>query len=135
MVANVPAAAPAADLGHLNAVTALVDRSHLTQILTNLVTNAVKYGSEAFAISSSTDRAETVQVQVIDTGHGMPPEFVPRLFDRFSRSDDARAGHQRGTGLGLYIVRSLVDLNGGDIRHDETPGGGATFTVRLPRTD
>ena len=101
VVANVPAAAPAADLGHLNAVTALVDRSHLTQILTNLVTNAVKYGSEAFAISSSTDRAETVQVQVSDTGHGVPPEFVPRLFDRFSRSDDARAGHQRGTGLGL----------------------------------
>ncbi len=112
--------------------TALADRGHLAQIVTNLVTNALKYGSEPIAITVRTT-TDSVVAEVADSGPGVPPEFEPHLFDRFTRSETSRTGPQRGSGLGLHIVRRLLLLNGGDIRYTPKPDGGATFAFHLPR--
>lgn len=111
--------------------TALVDRGHLIQIVTNLLTNALKYGAEPVVVDIRTD-ARSVRVAVTDRGPGVPREFERRMFDRFTRSESARAGGQRGSGLGLHIVRRLLLLNGGDVVYLSPPGGGATFAFRLP---
>jgi signal transduction histidine kinase len=111
---------------------ALVDKGQLFQILTNLVTNALKYGAAPFSISTTTHDS-AVRITVTDNGPGVPPDFVPRLFDRFARADEARRGGQKGTGLGLYIVRRLAQANGGSVRYEPGPRGGASFVVELPR--
>ncbi len=112
--------------------TALVDRGHLTQIVTNLVTNALKYGAEPVVVNIRTD-TDSVAVEVADAGPGVPPEFEPHLFDCFTRSEASRSGRERGSGLGLYIVRRLLLLNGGDVRYTPQPDGGAMFAFHLPR--
>jgi signal transduction histidine kinase len=111
---------------------ALVDKGQLFQILTNLVTNALKYGAAPFFISTTT-QDDAVRIAVSDSGSGVPADFIPRLFDRFARSDEARRGGKKGTGLGLYIVRRLAEANGGTVRYEPAPGGGASFVVELPR--
>ena len=110
----------------------MVDRGHLGQVLTDLLTNAVKYGGGYVAVSADAD-GDRVLVRVSDSGHGVPTTFVPQLFDRFTRSERAREGDQQGTGLGLYITRSLMLANEGDTAYEPTPGGGATFCLQLPR--
>lgn len=131
VLATVPDHELVIDLDGLHPSTAWVDRTHLTQILHNLVTNAIKYGGEALGVAarSSGDR---VLVQVIDDGPGVPCDFVPHLFERFSRSNEARASTQRGSGLGLYIVKDLVTLNQGTVRYQPAAGGGSCFEVLLP---
>jgi signal transduction histidine kinase len=131
VLAALPGPLPEVDLDDLEACTALVDSGHLSQVLTNLLTNAVKYGGSRIAVTTGTD-ARHVHVRVVDFGAGVPAAFVPRLFDRFSRSEEARGGTQTGTGLGLYISRNLLAANGGDLSYEATPGGGATFCLRLP---
>ncbi len=130
-IMNLPDGVPA-DLDLLEAATAVVDRGHLDQVLTNLLTNAVKYGAGSFEVSSRED-LDTVTIRISDSGPGVPADFVPRLFDRFTRSEDARAGSQKGTGLGLYITRSLLMANAGAIHYEHTEGGGSAFCVELPR--
>ena len=120
------------DLTGLRSATALVDKGQLQQILTNLVTNASKYGCAPFALSTATDGDE-VTIEVSDSGSGVPEEFVARLFDRYARSDEARRGSQKGSGLGLYIVRQLASSNGGEVSYQPREGGGSRFVVRLPR--
>ena len=132
-LANLPEPPPDLDLEGLAALTVLVDRGHLGQVLTNLLTNAVKYGDGRLAVSTVSDDDDDVLVRIADSGPGVPPAFVPQLFDRYTRSDEARQGGQKGTGLGLYITRTLLLANGGDVSYEATPGGGATFCVRLPR--
>lgn len=131
-LATLPEPLPDVDLDGLEPVTAVVDRGHLGQVLTNLLTNAMKYGGGRLAVSADACDDEVI-VRVADSGQGVPAAFVPKLFDRFSRSDQARQGAQDGTGLGLYITRSLLLANGGDITYEPTPGGGATFCLQLPR--
>lgn len=131
-LAALPDPAPEVDLAGLEPVTVTLDRGHLGQVLTNLLTNAVKYGGGRLAVSTTADD-ETVVLRISDSGQGVPPSFVPQLFERFSRSEEARAGRQKGTGLGLYISRSLLQANEADISYEPTPGGGATFALRLPR--
>ncbi len=124
-------------LDGLEPTTALVDRQQLTQIVTNLLTNAVKYGSPPFTVSG-TASGNVVELVVSDSGDGVAPVFVSRLFDRYARSDDARRGDQRGTGLGLYIVRALVRANGGSVTYREAKPHGAEFVLHLlraPRAD
>ena len=100
----------------------------------NLLTNAVKFTSEGgrvgVVIESSTDH---VEIRVVDTGQGILPEFLPHVFERFRQADNATTQRHTGLGLGLNIVRELVELHGGTVRA-ESPGAGqgATFTVRLP---
>jgi signal transduction histidine kinase len=123
---------PDPDLAGLRPVTAQVDPGHLHQMLSNLVTNAAKYGAPPFHVV--TDAAgDRVTVTVVDSGEGVPPDFVERLFERFARADSHRGGDHKGTGLGLYIARRLAIANGGELRHRRPPvGHGAAFTVDLP---
>ena len=131
-LAGLPRPLPEVHLRGSEDCTALVDRGHLAQVLVNLLTNATKYGGGRLTVTTESDD-EHVTVRVADSGRGVPASFIPQLFDRFSRSDQARQGAQKGTGLGLYITRSLLLANGGDITYEPTPGGGATFCLQLPR--
>ncbi|BBH67230.1 hypothetical protein ACTI_39150 [Actinoplanes sp. OR16] len=108
-------------------VTILFHPGHLRQILVNLLSNATKYagGATAVTIARAGDR---VLLTVEDRGPGVPEEFRPRLFDRLTRAE-RDAGTVRGTGLGLYIVRSLAQANNGDVRHEPNPVGGSRFVL------
>ncbi len=107
------------------------DRLRLEQIVTNLLSNALKYGDgKPVRVAVDAD-AERAQLSVEDQGIGIEPAFLEKLFLPFERAAGARA-HQ-GTGLGLYIVRQLVEAHGGSIRASSAPGHGARFVVSLPR--
>jgi signal transduction histidine kinase len=111
------------------------DPDKIRQILANLISNAVKYSPEGGRVSV-TARAEPgrdqVTISVADDGLGIPADQVERIFDRFQRVDQPATRGIRGTGLGLFIVRELVELHGGTIRVDSTVGRGSTFSVTLP---
>jgi two-component system sensor histidine kinase KdpD len=104
----------------------------IDEVLANLIGNAVKYtppGSE-IAIRATRDNDE-VQVEVADTGPGIPPEALPRLFEPFYRVQ--REGQTaRGTGLGLAVAKGLVEAHGGHIWAENREGGGASFVFTLP---
>jgi signal transduction histidine kinase len=116
------------DLPRVNA-----DRERIHQVLFNLVDNAVRFtppgGSVAVRAARLNGRCE---VRVVDTGTGIPPEHLPRLFERFYRVDPARSREDGGTGIGLAIARSVVEAHGGHIRAESQPGAGSTFTFDLP---
>jgi len=109
-----------------------VDPRHFQQILSNLVSNAIKYGAPPVEVSLGTT-ADAVTISIRDHGDGVPAEFLPHMFERYSRADTPAARRQKGTGLGLYIVRQLTEANSGAISHHHPPGGGSCFTVTLPR--
>ena len=121
------------DVSGLDDVVAWVDPVHLSQIITNLLTNAAKYGGDKVTISSTSSQGR-VGISIADNGPGVEPDFVPYLFDRFSRSAAVRGGRQRGSGLGLYIVRDLLAANGGTIRYASSRTGGAEFRIDLHAT-
>ena len=117
-------------------VVALTDPGSVERILTNLLSNAAKYtpaGTE-IAVSLRASAGQAV-LTVADRGPGIPASERRRVFDRFYRVDDGGAAAARGMGIGLALVRDLVDLNSGSIIVDETPGGGARFSVSLPLAD
>ncbi|MEU4421489.1 PAS domain S-box protein [Actinoplanes sp. NPDC024001] len=101
--------------------------AHLQQILVNLLSNADKYAGGATAIRIERG-ASRVLLRVEDRGPGVPAEFRPHLFDRLTRAE-RDAGTVRGTGLGLYIVRSLARANHGEVRHEPAPTGGSHFIL------
>ena len=106
------------------------DRGRLEQVVSNLLSNALKYGAGhpiVITIARSDDRA---RLGVSDQGIGIPAPEHGRIFERFERAVSAR--HYGGLGLGLYIVRRIVDALGGSITVESAPGAGATFTVELP---
>ena len=109
----------------------LADRGQLNQVLTNLLTNAAKYGSGRITLTGRASEGG-IELRVTDDGPGVDPEFVPHLFDRFTRSTSARSGGTRGSGLGLFIVKELTELNGGSVAYAGRPGGGAEFVLRFP---
>jgi two-component system OmpR family sensor kinase len=114
----------------------LGDDARLRQVLGNLMTNALTHTPPEASVTLRL-RAEpgTAVVEVADTGPGLTPEQAERVFERFYRVDAARtrrAGGNTGTGLGLAIVAALVAVHQGSVEVDRTPGGGATFRVRLP---
>ncbi len=107
----------------------LADPVRVRQIMTNLVSNAHQYSGVGSRITVTADGdREEVELSVADTGRGMSQEDMGRVFDRFVRRDDALGG----TGLGLSIVRSLTELQGGNVEVASTVGEGTVFTVRLP---
>ena len=109
------------------------DPDRLLQVLTNLVTNAVRHGGEDAAITITGRRAEErAEIAVADTGPGIPEEEMAHVFDRLYRGHAARTGAPAGAGLGLAIVASLTNAMGGDVTVASTAGHGTTFTVRLP---
>lgn len=109
-------------------LTVVADGSHLSQVLTNLLTNADKYGAVPITVSGST-HGSTTRLVVTDSGDGVPEEFVPRLFDRFSR---AGGNDAPGTGLGLHLARQLCRAMGGDLTYEPPADGtGPSFVVSL----
>ncbi len=113
------------------------DPTRLQQIIWNLLTNAVKFtpqgGRVEVELTTQTIPHPFAQVRVTDTGIGIQPDFLPRVFDRFRQADSTTTRSHSGLGLGLAIVRHLVELHGGTIQVDSPgEGQGATFIVRLP---
>lgn len=109
-------------------------RFRLEQALVNLLDNAVKFsppGSEV-RVESAATAGGMVEIQVIDHGIGIPPEDLPRIFERFYRVDKARSREAGGTGLGLSIVKHIAELFGGAVRVESQPGHGSTFTISFP---
>lgn len=112
-------------------IEACWDRVRVEQIVTNLLSNAIKYGpGKPVEVRVEAD-AEAAQISVRDYGIGIAPEHLERIFVRFERA--VSADHYGGLGLGLYIVRQIVEALGGTIRVASEPDQGSTFTVTLPR--
>jgi two-component system, OmpR family, sensor histidine kinase MtrB len=112
-------------------VTTLADPRRLDAIVANLVGNALEHGRPPVRVVLTASADEVVLV-VNDAGDGIPPDHLPRVFDRFYKADPARPGG-RGSGLGLAIARENARLHGGDLNVASPPGAGATFTLRIPR--
>jgi signal transduction histidine kinase len=108
------------------------DRERLRQVLGNLVDNAVKYSPEGgtVRVRASSENGVAV-IAVSDEGPGIPPGQRRRIFEKFVRAETP-GGPKPGTGLGLFIARSIAETHGGSVDVRSTPGGGATFTLRLP---
>ena len=109
------------------------DPLRLTQIVTNLVSNAFKYTPSGSVSVKLIARSGYATLQLKDTGLGIPKEDLPRIFEAFHQVSEHRARSQGGLGLGLSIVHDLVKLHGGavDVQSDGA-GHGSTFTVRIP---
>ena len=102
----------------------------LRQVFVNLISNAIKF-TDRGSVQIGVSLGEWVEVQITDTGHGIPPEDLPRVFERFYRGEAART-RAGGAGLGLAIARLIIEQHGGSIEAESTPGQGSTFRVRLP---
>ena len=116
--------------------TAMVsgDAARLQQVIWNLLGNAVKFTPEGGRVDVSVEPAgASVELNIVDTGQGIDPEFLPHVFERFRQAEGTPSRRHGGLGLGLAIVRQLVELHGGTVHAASAGvGRGATFTVRLP---
>ena len=109
------------------------DRERVHQVLFNLLDNAVRFTPAGGHVTvSASRRRDDVDVAVSDTGPGIAPEHLPRLFERFYRVDEARSRDGGGTGIGLAIARSVVEAHGGRIWAESELGRGSVFTFELP---
>ena len=114
-----------------NEVVVTADRTRLEQVAANLIDNAVKYTPPGGRVDVEIERGEAAAVlRVRDTGPGIPADEQPRIFDRLFRGDTSRA--ERGLGLGLSLVKAIVEAHGGSVEVNSDPGRGSAFTVRLP---
>ena len=118
--------------GAIDGARVLGDEERLLQVLVNLLGNAIKFtppgGAVRLGVTAGTDR---VEVAVEDTGVGIPPEALPRVFERYWQARGTRAG----TGLGLAIVKSIVEMHGGRVQAHSSEGKGSRFVVQLPRAE
>jgi len=112
------------------------DPKRLSQIFLNLLSNAVKFTDEGFVRARIVPSGDKVLIEIEDTGIGLDPDFIPHLFERFKQADASSGRIHGGLGIGLSIVRHLVELHGGTVEA-ESPGlgKGSTFRVTLPRID
>lgn len=109
------------------------EADRIRQILVNLLTNAHEYSPEGASIEVTARVADAeVEISVTDNGPGIPEQQLEHIFERFVRGDAGLTQRVGGTGLGLAISKSLVELHGGTIAAESTPGVGSTFTIRLP---
>jgi signal transduction histidine kinase/ActR/RegA family two-component response regulator len=108
------------------------DRTLVERVLRNLVDNAIKYTDAGQVRVEGLRRPDSIAVRVIDSGRGIPPDEQERVFEEFYQIGNAERDRHKGLGLGLAIVRRLVDLLGGSLRLESTPGRGSTFEVVLP---
>lgn len=116
-------------------VSVLGDSTRLEQALQNLAANAIRHSPPGGVVHLTATRdGEWVVIHVDDSGPGVPPEHLPRVFDRFYKVDQSRTGTEvpSGSGLGLSIVRAIVQRHGGTATVSNLPGGGARFTLRVP---
>jgi signal transduction histidine kinase len=113
--------------------TIYADRTALEQILVNLVENSLRHTGSGGRITIETLRQGRGTALVVrDTGSGIPPEHLPRIFERFYRADSGRSREAGGTGLGLAIVRHLVEAHGGSVSAESIPGSGTTIRMLFP---
>ncbi len=113
----------------------LADRNKLSQVLMNLLTNAVKYspkGGKIVVSGRHEPRNDRVVVSVSDEGIGIQPNDVEAVFETFHRVRNAETDHIRGSGLGLFIVKQLVDLMAGEVWLESEAGRGSTFFFTVP---
>lgn len=109
------------------------DPDKIEQVLENLVSNALKYTNKGKITLDISASGESVKIEVSDTGIGISEDHINRLFDRFYRTDKARSRDKGGTGLGLAVVKSILNAHGSEINVKSTPGGGSRFWFTLPR--
>ena len=110
-----------------------VDAEQMARVLNNLVSNALRYTPAGGSVTVSTQTVgDRVELRVSDTGSGIEPEHLPNIFERFYRADSSRHEHTGGSGLGLTIVKSIVEFHGGTIKAESTLGHGTTFIISLP---
>jgi len=115
------------------------DRQRLKQILLNLINNAIKYNKEGGSVVIKTEKMpfdntrnySPVRISITDTGQGISPKNLPRLFNPFERFGAEKSGTE-GTGLGLAVVKKLIDAMGGTVGVESTPGYGSTFWIEMP---
>jgi heavy metal sensor kinase len=107
------------------------DRSRLRQVLANLVGNALKYTPSGGEVTlEAHEEGDVAAIEIADDGIGIDPDDLPRIWDRLFRGDRSRS--ERGLGLGLSLVRAIVEAHGGQVAVESTPGRGSRFTIRLP---
>ena len=115
------------------------DGDRLQQVVWNLLSNAIKFTPKSGTVSLTLSEVESpgeprVEIRVEDTGPGISPEFLPYVFDRFRQADSTSTRSHGGLGIGLTVVRHVVELHGGEVRAENvSEAGGARFIVRLPR--
>jgi signal transduction histidine kinase len=126
-----------------NLPTIWIDADRITQVLNNLIGNALrytpKYGKIAVSATKSTGSVDAIQISITDTGPGIDPKALPFVFDRFYRADQSRARNSGGSGLGLAIVKQLVEAHGGKVEavspvfsNADKQGYGTRITITLP---
>jgi signal transduction histidine kinase len=109
------------------------DRAKLRRVLVNLVSNAIKFTSRGGRVTVSGAREDGhVRISVSDSGVGIAPEDVKRLFDKYEQARSRATRGEKGTGLGLYITKQLVELHGGEIAVESEVGKGSTFSFAIP---
>ena len=133
---------PAADAKHIQVAgdmkgslgTICADAGRVQQVVWNLLTNAIKFSSDGGAVRLRVRRASTtVEIAVTDGGQGIARDFLPHVFESFRQAEGATTRRQGGLGLGLSIVKHIVEAHGGSVKAESAgEGSGATFTVRLP---
>ena len=114
-----------------------VDGDRLTQVLRNLIDNALRYAPDSPVTVALSQTAQTVRVDVVDQGPGLSDEDATKVFERFYRGDSSRyrVDPTSGSGLGLSIVSAIIAAHGGQVGVESSPGGGARFWFTLPRVD
>jgi signal transduction histidine kinase len=110
---------------------AQADADHMRQILVNFVGNSLKYGDPPVAIVGRRV-GDRIEMRVTDNGNGVPPDFVPRLFDRFTQASSGDSRHASGSGLGLSIVKGLAQASGGTVHYEPLEPQGSAFVLSLP---
>ncbi len=115
--------------------TIMIDRDRFAQVLTNVLDNAIKFTPAGGRITiEGKCNDEDAFLHIHDTGPGIPPHLLPRIFERFFKIDRARTRGRGGSGIGLALARHIVEAHGGHIEAANAPEGGAVFTITLPRT-
>jgi len=114
-------------------VQAEIDHDRMVQVLTNLVSNAIKFtpGGKGVTLGLA-QRPGWARLSVTDEGPGIPPAFQSRVFERFAQADAADARQRSGSGLGLSISKAIIEEHGGTIGFETRAGAGTRFTVELP---
>ncbi|WP_026866341.1 HAMP domain-containing sensor histidine kinase [Jeotgalicoccus marinus] len=112
------------------------DADKMNQVLTNLLNNAIRYtkANDTITISAKQNSENHVTIKLSDTGTGIKRENIKHIFDRFYKVDEARTRGKHGTGLGLYIVKNIIEKHGGEISVESDFGKGTTFIITMPKT-
>jgi signal transduction histidine kinase len=109
------------------------DPDKLSQAVINLLSNALKYTPAGGAVEVRRDEGvSATEIHVTDTGIGIQPHDLPRVFERLYRADDSRSRATGGAGIGLSIAKAIVEAHGGTIRAESEPGRGSRFVISLP---